>query len=55
MDAGYSAVDATLRQVLARAECKYFSLTSTDNAYGSEVRCVHFTQHSFFAMAFLIC
>ena len=37
MDAGYTAVDAVLRLILARAECKYFSVTATDNAYGSEV------------------
>lgn len=37
-DAGYKAVDAALRQLLQRKECQWISVTTSDNAYGSEVQ-----------------
>jgi hypothetical protein len=37
-DAGYKAVDAALHQLLQRKECQWISVTTSDNAYGSEVQ-----------------
>jgi hypothetical protein len=36
-DAGYSRTDEVLRQALRRTECQYVTITTSDNAYGSEV------------------
>lgn len=37
-DAGYGATDQVLREVLTdRPECRWVSVTTSDNAYGSEV------------------
>lgn len=36
-DAGYQAVDAALHQLLQRKECQWISVTTSNNAYGSEV------------------
>jgi len=37
IDAGYTATDYALGQILSRPECRYISLSNADNAYGSYV------------------
>ena len=36
-DAGYGATDKFLLRALQRSECQWISVTTSDNAYGSEV------------------
>lgn len=36
-DAGYAVTDKFLRRALQRPECQWVSVTTSDNAYGSEV------------------
>lgn len=51
-DAGYQAVDAALRQLLQRKECQWISVTTSDNAYGSEVGRFYITIRSTAAVTF---
>ena len=37
LDAGYTATDYILQQVLENAQCKWVSVTNADNVYGSEI------------------
>jgi len=37
VDAGYAVTDKFLKRVLQRPECQWISVTTSDNAYGSEV------------------
>lgn len=37
VDSGYASSDRVLSHALQRADCQWISVTSSDNAYGSEV------------------
>ena len=51
-DAGYAATDRVLSRALQRGDCAWISVTTSDNAYGSEVRLIRSVVPSFTVLTF---